>query len=290
MQKAGGVYYTPPYIVRYIVEQTIGKKIAGKTPEKIANMRFLDTACGSGSFLVGAYQYLLDYHLSFYLQESAKWEKTGKIYKDATTHEYKLAIEEKRAILLNNIFGVDIDAQAVEVTQLSLFLKLLENEGRSLSKTGQAQLFRASEIKAKILPSMMNNIKCGNSLIGSDYYDDKDLMLFDIAEQRKINVFDWEPQFPQVFDLTPRPSPNGEGSNYPKQKIKVYVFSDGQYAYDDDFREVTDRVELCALPAAILNAYQRVQPRRKEQPLQQPDLTETEIPAEWTEGIVEDES
>ena len=69
-------------------------------------------------------------------------------------------------------------------------------------------------------------------------------------------------------------------------KIKVYVFSDGQYAYNDDFREVTDRVELCALPAAILNAYQRVLPRRKEQPLQQPELTETEIPAEWTEGMI----
>ena len=78
--------------------------------------------------------------------------------------------------------------------------------------------------------------------------------------------------------------------NVGSYKIKVYVFSDGQYAYNDDFREVTDRVELCALPAAILNAYQRVLPRRKEQPLQQPELTETEIPAEWTEGIVEDES
>ena len=74
--------------------------------------------------------------------------------------------------------------------------------------------------------------------------------------------------------------------NVGSYKIKVYVFSDGQYAYNDDFREVTDRVELCALPAAILNAYQRVLPRRKEQPLQQPELTEKEIPAEWTEEMI----
>ena len=74
--------------------------------------------------------------------------------------------------------------------------------------------------------------------------------------------------------------------NVGSYKIKVYVFSDGQYAYNDDFREVTDRVELCALPAAILNTYQRVLPRRKEQPLLQPELTETEIPTEWTEGMI----
>ena len=122
-------------------------------------------------------------------------EKSGKIYKDASTREYKLAIEEKRAILLNNIFGVDIDAQAVEVTKLSLFLKLLENEGRSLSANGQQNLFRASDLQAKILPSMMENIKCGNSLIESDYYADKNLLDLGIAEQRKVNAFDWEREF-----------------------------------------------------------------------------------------------
>ncbi len=199
VQKAGGVYYTPPYIVRYIVKQTIGKKIRGKTPEQIAKMRFVDPACGSGSFLIGAYQYLLDYHLDFYLKDAAKYEKQNKIYKDASTKEYKLTIEEKRAILLNNIYGVDIDAQAVEVTKLSLFLKLLENEGRSLGQNGQAQLFRTSDMQTKILPSMMNNIKCGNSLIGSDYYIDKNMLDFEFADQRKVNAFDWEKQFEQVF-------------------------------------------------------------------------------------------
>lgn len=77
-----------------------------------------------------------------------------------------------------------------------------------------------------------------------------------------------------------------ELKQHPKsQKVKVYVFSDGNYAYNDDFREVIDCVELCALPAAILHAYQRVLPRRKEQPIEQPEFTETEIPAEWTEGM-----
>lgn len=203
VQKAGGVYYTPPYIVKYIVEQTIGQKIKGKTPEEISAMHFVDPACGSGSFLVGAYKYLLEYHLEYYDSEKnrAASEKKGIIYKDSLTQNYKLTVEEKKLILLNNIFGVDIDAQAVEVTKLSLFLQLLENEGKSLSKTGQSEMFRTTDLtQTKILPSMTNNIKCGNSLIGSDYYSTKDLTLFDIEAQRKLNAFDWQKEFPQVFD------------------------------------------------------------------------------------------
>ena len=201
VQKAGGVYYTPPYIVKYIVENTIGKKLAGKTPDEVSRLRFVDPACGSGSFLVGAYQYLLEWHLDWYYAEArrAQAEKKELIYKDAATQGYKLSIEEKKRILLNNIYGVDIDAQAVEVTKLSLFLKLLENEGKALSTTGQAALFRTSDIQAKILPDMSHNIKCGNSLIGTDYYTGKDLTLFGIEEQRKVNAFDWDAQFPDIF-------------------------------------------------------------------------------------------
>jgi len=66
VRKAGGVYYTPKYIVDYIVKNTVGKLIEGKTPKQIEKIKILDPACGSGSFLLGAYQYLLDYHLEYY--------------------------------------------------------------------------------------------------------------------------------------------------------------------------------------------------------------------------------
>ena len=66
VKKAGGVYYTPSYIVDYIVQQTVGQLIKGKTARQISKLRILDPACGSGSFLLGAYQYLLDYHLRWY--------------------------------------------------------------------------------------------------------------------------------------------------------------------------------------------------------------------------------
>ena len=200
VQKAGGVYYTPSYIVDYIVKETIGKKIERLTPEKVSKLKVCDPACGSGSFLVGAYQYLLDWHLDYYYKEERREssEKKGLIYKDDKTREYKLSIEEKRRILLANIYGVDIDGQAVEVTKLSLFLKLLENEGKALSKEGQASLFKTSDI-TKILPSLTHNIKCGNSLIGSDYYKEKNLSLLGIEEQRKVNAFDWDVEFVDVF-------------------------------------------------------------------------------------------
>jgi len=194
VKKAGGVYYTPQYIVRYIVENTLGVKIKGQSPDAIAQLKVVDPACGSGSFLVEAYQQLLNYHLDYYSTEKERKLalKNSRIY-ESGQNVYKLTIEEKQRILLNNIYGVDIDGQAVEVTKLSLYLKLLENEG---SET-QGQLFKFSDIK--LLPSLDSNIKCGNSLVGSDYYNEKDVSLFDDEAMRKINTFDWDKEFPEVF-------------------------------------------------------------------------------------------
>ncbi len=194
VRKAGGVYYTPQYIVNYIVENTIGEKIKNKTPDQISKLKICDPACGSGSFLVGAYQYLLNYHLDYWtnpknIQKALKEEKIYQV----SENNYKLTIEEKQKILVNNIYGVDIDPQAVEVTKLSLYLKLLENE----SKEAKGYLFKHTDLK--LLPSLDNNIKCGNSLIGSDFYNDKDLYLFGKDKMRKVNVFDWDKQFPEIF-------------------------------------------------------------------------------------------
>jgi len=194
VRKAGGVYYTPAYIVNYIVENTIGEKIKDKSPEEIAEIKICDPACGSGSFLVGAYYFLLNYHLDYYIKEKniKKALKDGKIYQ-VSENNYKLTIEEKQKILINNIYGVDIDPQAVEVTKLSLYLKLLESEG----KEAEGFLFKHSDIK--LLPTLDKNIKCGNSLIGSDFYKEKDLSLFGNDEMRKVNVFDWDKEFPDIF-------------------------------------------------------------------------------------------
>ena len=200
VKKAGGVYYTPTYIVRYIVENTVGKLVEGKTPAQVAKLTILDPACGSGSFLIGAYQFLLDWHLKYYTEnDRAKWArgKSAPIYqfkKDVGGEElWRLTTAEKKRILLANLYGVDIDTQAVEVTKLSLLLKVLEGESAELIDNTLRLLHE------RALPDLESNIKCGNSLIGPDFYADKKPEDFDMNARLKINAFAWEGAFPKVM-------------------------------------------------------------------------------------------
>lgn len=102
-----------------------------------------------------------------------------------------LSIRQKQQILLNNIFGVDIDPQAVEVSQVSLFLKLLEDE--SMTTANEMQVL----FHEKILPDLSGNIQCGNSLVGYEIENGK----LDLGEDsyRKINPFDFPSSFPRIF-------------------------------------------------------------------------------------------
>ncbi|MDO9289749.1 MAG: N-6 DNA methylase, partial [Thermodesulfovibrionales bacterium] len=165
VRKAGGVYYTPKYIVDYIVKNTVGKLIEGKTPRQIEKIKILDPACGSGSFLLGAYQYLLDYHLEYYRKHTKEAQtQFFDFYHKVGPEDLALPLRTKAMILRNNIFGVDIDPQAVEITMMSLYLKALEGERGMLPK------------KQHLLPPLSNNIKCGNSLIGYDIFEDSPLL------------------------------------------------------------------------------------------------------------------
>lgn len=192
VRKAGGVYYTPTYIVDYIVKNTVGKLLEGKTPKKVEKLRILDPACGSGSFLIGAYQHLLDWHLKWYLDDGpAKHKKTMYQVKK---NEWRLTTAERKRILLNNIYGVDIDSQAVEVTKLSLLLKVLEGENKqTLDK--QMKLFHE-----RALPDLESNIKCGNSLIGPEELNRRQIGLFGDEDQRRINSFNWAAEYPDIFE------------------------------------------------------------------------------------------
>jgi hypothetical protein len=190
VRKAGGVYYTPAYIVNYIVLNTIGKQIEGKSPVDLAGsktkppFRVLDMACGSGSFLLGAYQFLLDHCLKWYQANPSK-KHANAVYQNAKG-ETHLSIGERKRILTTHIFGVDIDRQAVETTKLSLLLKALEGENdSSLSK--QMTLFHE-----RALPNLSDNIKCGNSLIASDF----SMLPEDLV---RVHAFDWPAQFPDAM-------------------------------------------------------------------------------------------
>ena len=188
VRKAGGVYYTPRYIVDYIVQNTVGRLLEGRTPAEAAQLKIVDPACGSGSFLLGAYRCLLDWHLEWYTaHEPEKWARGKRPALTQGAHGgWKLTNDKKKDILVNNLHGVDIDAQAVEVTKLSLLLKVLEEE------SGQASLGFE-----RVLPDLGNNIQCGNSLIGEDYFEGR--LAVEEEERRRVNPFDWRRAFPQVF-------------------------------------------------------------------------------------------
>ncbi len=203
VRKAGGVYYTPRYIVDYIVEQTVGRQLEGKTPAQVAKLHFLDPACGSGSFLIRVYERVMEHHLRHFTQRVSE-AGAGKERPDTAVapllsrHKddfyidlvgnVRLTTRLKRQILQNNVYGVDIDAQAVEVTQLSLYLKMLEGENRESLHHQTKDLFK----KEALLPPLDQNIKCGNSLIGSDFS-------LDPAELVRINAFDWDVGFEKIM-------------------------------------------------------------------------------------------
>jgi type I restriction-modification system DNA methylase subunit len=197
VKKAGGVYYTPTYIVEYIVKNTVGKLLENKTPKQAAKLRILDPACGSGSFLIGAYQYLLDWHRDWFVNHEPKKHAAGRapVLYQASGGEWKLTTTERKRILLQNIFGVDIDAQAVETTKLSLLLKVLEGESEQSLAT-QLRFFHE-----RALPDLGSNIKCGNSLIGPDFYQHQQMLLLDDEERYRINVFDWRAEFSEIMKV-----------------------------------------------------------------------------------------
>lgn len=195
VRKAGGVYYTPEYIVRYIVSQTVGKLIEGKTPQEISKLHFADIACGSGSFLLGIYDELLRYHTDWYNLPGR--EKQAKKDGCVQTEDgrWRLSLAQRRNILQSNVYGVDLDRQAVEVAQLSLFLKLLEDERATSARQYQLEYARDAHMK-RLLPDLSGNVVCGNSLIG---FDTKGVMGMNQAHQEILNPLDLHHVFPHVM-------------------------------------------------------------------------------------------
>lgn len=241
-RKTLGVYYTPSRVIDYIVRKTVGKLLPLSEPSggrvdsaslssNIARgrapvtrdrraghpLRICDPACGTGLFLLAAYQYLLDW----YAGDNATGDPQGRVraanppieesvrnapssngrsrgigsplVDSGRRHFHRLTLEERRRILLEHIYGVDIDAQAVETAKHSLLGLLLEgkpksSDGRSLRRFEQ-----------RILTELSDNIKCGNALIGPDFHDNVRPTASTKAERRRIKAFDWRAEFPNVF-------------------------------------------------------------------------------------------
>ena len=186
-----GVVSTPKYVVDAIVQKTLDPLCMGKSPAELAQLRLADIACGSGSFLVAAYEYLLNHYLEGYLQEGAE-RHSDKVYKGSQNTWY-LTLPEKQRILCSHIFGVDVDPQAVEIARFSLLLRVLEDvPAVSIAAHWQQHHARA-------LPDLNANIQCGNSLVDSAYFDYDEDALIDKAHFAHFIPLDWREAFPDVF-------------------------------------------------------------------------------------------
>ncbi|WP_044265343.1 Eco57I restriction-modification methylase domain-containing protein [Bacteroides timonensis] len=164
---------TPNFVVREILHQTAAEIIQGKTANEINNLKCADIACGSGAFLLELYQLLYDSLVDYYFEN----DRSKLVQTSIDT--YKLPYEVKRNLLVNCIYGVDKDFNAVEACKFGLLLKLLEGEDvNSLSSFHP------------ILPDLSNNIFYGNSLLST-----ADVPADDALE---INPFDFGDR---TFDL-----------------------------------------------------------------------------------------
>lgn len=197
-RKKEGIFYTPDYITDYICKNTIIPYLSktGKAntiedlikeyswsrdiedlDKKIKQIKIVDPACGSGAFLNKATDILLKIHEAIFQFKKGYTTTTdmktgkGKRRKTQTVQHTDLGayvfdhIEKRREILLNNIYGVDLNEESVEITKLSLFLKVCRKNLK--------------------LPNLDKNIKNGNSLIDDPKYTDK--------------PFNWKQEFPEIF-------------------------------------------------------------------------------------------
>ncbi len=183
-RKKDGIFYTPEQITRYIVENSVGKylyefkrnigfhknadkEIFEKYQNFLKNIKILDPACGSGAFLTQTFDFLLQEWNNLDIFDNAKTKNAENMldFADETEKPYSIS-KIKKNIVNNNLFGVDLNMESVEITKLGLWLK-------SASKNDELAL-------------LDDNIKCGNSLISDKNISDK--------------AFSWEKEFPQILN------------------------------------------------------------------------------------------
>ncbi len=187
-RKKEGIFYTPEYITKYIIESTLGKlceeqkkilkinnvEISDKYRDNnklteigkelydilfqyknwLFTLKILDPACGSGAFLIQALDYLISEH-----------KQIDELISELTGDKIPI-FETDKAILEQNIFGVDINDESVEISKLSLWLRTAKKDRK--------------------LSDLSDNIKCGNSLINN-------------SEIASNNAFDWNKEFPEIM-------------------------------------------------------------------------------------------
>jgi len=251
VRRDDGIYYTPTPVVEYIVETTVGERLekiidevrqhldqdppdfeaAYSAFQKVEDVKVLDNACGSGTFLIKAYdQFVTCYEEYKSLIDEAKKQVNGgdehmgfDVFRDITS----IGNDYQSDILQNNIYAVDQDQQAIEIASMNLVLRAL-NSGQELP------------------PILGENLKTGNSLLNGTESEVSEVLSEDMAE----NAFDWETEFPQVFDdggftcITGNPPWGAEMGDYEDwlETEGNYELASGQYNSYTLFLELGDKI------------------------------------------------
>lgn len=185
-----GAVNTPKNITDIIVEETLQPLYADKMPDVVEHYRIADICCGSGNFLLSAFEYIANYYIEYYRRHDLENAvRRGDIYQLPGSTNYILSYEIKRSILKNNIFGVDIDPLAIEVSKFSLLLKALED-----SSLEELEAYH-QRTHNRILPNLDENIKLGNSLVDVSYARFDHTVFGNIPLMNKLKIFDWNAEF-----------------------------------------------------------------------------------------------
>lgn len=184
-RRATGVYYTPPAIVDHLVHCAVAPLFAGKPLRHVRDIKIVDPACGSGSFLLGVYRYLLDWYRDAYLRAGDAIRDEYLVCTSAGT--WQLRPGERVRVLERHIHGVDIDPHAVALTRRALYLEALQGTARDT----QLELFAEPA-----WPALDQTLRCGNALVAPDVFEGDAAGL----DPERVRAFDWEAAFPAVFE------------------------------------------------------------------------------------------
>lgn len=214
-----GAVNTPKNVTDIIVEKTLEPLFREKSIDDIKNIRIADICCGSGNFLISSFEYIVNFYINYMLEhDKEEAERRGDIYTLPGGTQFFLAYEIRRRILVKNIWGVDIDPLAVEVTKFSLLLKVLE--GVSIEEVTAY----TNATKNHILPNLDLNIKNGNSLVGNQFAVFNKQIYHYVELLYKIKMFDWEKEFDGKFDAIVGNPPYIRVQNMVKYSPEEYAF------------------------------------------------------------------
>lgn len=188
---------TPTFIIRDILRNTISLKCEGKTDKEILKLKFADISCGSGAFLLELFQLLNDTLIDYYL------ENDSAVLIQTNIETFKLPFDIKVDLLLNCIYGVDKDYNAVGATKFGLLLKLLEEEDTETTKNSKP-----------ILPELTHNIFFGNSLLSPAIVKE--------VHQTEVNPFDFSDLKFDVIVGNPPYMKSGDMKNFTPSELPLY--------------------------------------------------------------------